>query len=279
MMSSRSYPAKIILLGEYSVLLDDRALALPFHQYSAAWSQNTETARTFGSLLRERVTDLLATGILDERLYSDVHSGWHVDSSIPVGQGLGSSGALCAALYDTYAQAADNLQLIRKELQVLESVYHGTSSGVDPLVSYTDEALQFLPDGVVKSISLNCLDHVYLWSSNITRSSADLVGAFARKCADHDWRKEYDHHYLPCLKSLEQSLLDDATTHEHWVRFSKIQLRLFSEMIPDLVQDLWRTGLSSGQYTMKLCGAGGGGYFLVHSRQADSLEALIPLSP
>ncbi len=278
MLSERSYPAKVILLGEYSVLLDDRAIAMPFRQFSARWSQDTDSQRVFGSLLRSRLTDLLATGILDERIYTDIQSGWHVDSSIPVGQGMGSSGALCAALYDVYAEEADDLQIIRKELQILESVYHGTSSGVDPLVSYTDALLQFLPDGQVYSGQLDQLHDIYLWPSHIERSSADLVGAFARKCSDPSWRQLYDHDYLPCLRALEESILSGTSSADDWALFSQWQLQLFPEMIPEHVQAIWKAGLRSGRYRMKLCGAGGGGYFLVHSSLPDALTELIPLS-
>jgi mevalonate kinase len=37
-------------------------------------------------------------------LKSDVETGMYFDSSIPQGYGVGSSGALVAAIYDRYAQ-------------------------------------------------------------------------------------------------------------------------------------------------------------------------------
>ena len=74
---------------------------------------------------------------LDKRLY--------FDSSIPQGFGVGSSGALCAALYDRYAvdkispdeQAAkDSILRLKKMFSGMESYFHGKSSGLDPLICY-----------------------------------------------------------------------------------------------------------------------------------------------
>ena len=69
----------------------------------------------------------------------------HFDSSIPQGFGVGSSGAIVAAIYDNYSQdkiASDanmsNEEFIglKKIFGTLESYYHGKSSGLDPLICY-----------------------------------------------------------------------------------------------------------------------------------------------
>ena len=39
-----------------------------------------------------------------EKLKNDVQEGMYFDSSIPQGYGVGSSGALVAAIYDKYAE-------------------------------------------------------------------------------------------------------------------------------------------------------------------------------
>ena len=43
---------------------------------------------------------------------------------------------------------------------------------------------------------------------------------------------------------------------------SKFLLENLTPMIPSLVRDLWKTGLDTGAYYLKLCGSGGGGYVL-----------------
>ena len=69
----------------------------------------------------------------------------YFDSSIPQGYGVGSSGALVAAIYDKYATdkitVLENLtreKLLKLKIifSKMESFFHGKSSGLDPLNSY-----------------------------------------------------------------------------------------------------------------------------------------------
>ena len=43
---------------------------------------------------------------------------------------------------------------------------------------------------------------------------------------------------------------------------SKIQYDFFGEMIPDHFREIWKTGLDSNKFRIKLCGAGGGGVLM-----------------
>ena len=69
----------------------------------------------------------------------------YFDSSIPQGYGVGSSGALVAAIYDEYASdkitvlenlTRDKLLQLKTIFSEMESFFHGKSSGLDPLNSY-----------------------------------------------------------------------------------------------------------------------------------------------
>ena len=71
--------------------------------------------------------------------------GLYFDSSIPQGYGVGSSGALVAAIYDKYASdkitvlenlTRDKLLKLKSIFSMMESFFHGKSSGLDPLNSY-----------------------------------------------------------------------------------------------------------------------------------------------
>src|SRR5690606_14411558 len=79
------------------------------------------------------------------KLKSDVASGMYFDSSIPQGYGVGSSGALVAAIYDQYAKnkitvlenlTREKLLQLKMIFGQMESFFHGKSSGLDPLNSY-----------------------------------------------------------------------------------------------------------------------------------------------
>jgi len=47
-----------------------------------------------------------------------------------------------------------------------------------------------------------------------------------------------------------------------FIKHSKIVVDNFKPMIPDEFHDLWKKGIDSGSYFLKLCGSGGGGYIL-----------------
>lgn len=64
------------------------------------------------------------------QLQTDIHSGLYFDSSIPQGFGVGSSGALVAALYAKYSvsplkqsdvMVGDNLKKLKSTLATMES--------------------------------------------------------------------------------------------------------------------------------------------------------------
>jgi mevalonate kinase len=52
--------------------------------------------------------------------------------------------------------------------------------------------------------------------------------------------------------------------HHMWL-ISKFQWEYFQEMIPMQFKEIWEKGLDSGEYVLKLCGAGGGGFILGYS--------------
>ena len=76
---------------------------------------------------------------------TDLSKGLYFDSSIPKGYGVGSSGALVAAIYDCYALnkitvlenlTRQKLLKLKSVFSEMESFFHGKSSGLDPLNSY-----------------------------------------------------------------------------------------------------------------------------------------------
>src|SRR5690606_29823162 len=80
-----------------------------------------------------------------ELLQQDIDRGMYFDSSIPQGYGVGSSGALVAAIYDKYANnkitvlenlTREKLLQLKAVFSQMESFFHGKSSGLDPLNSY-----------------------------------------------------------------------------------------------------------------------------------------------
>lgn len=79
-----------------------------------------------------------------DRFKNDISNGLFFDSNIPQGYGVGSSGALVAAIFEKYSVEKLNPETISKEnlknlkavFGEMESYFHGKSSGMDPLICY-----------------------------------------------------------------------------------------------------------------------------------------------
>jgi mevalonate kinase len=74
----------------------------------------------------------------------EISEGLFFDSNIPQGYGVGSSGALVAAIFERYSVSKhepeniskDELKSLRTVFGLMESYFHGKSSGIDPLICY-----------------------------------------------------------------------------------------------------------------------------------------------
>ena len=112
-----TWPAKLLLFGEYSILLGSQALSMPFGAFGARFrhitpdqdgqAEATESNRQLGELFENLVAsrDYFGTFLDLERFATDISSGIYLDSTIPQRYGMGSSGAVCAAVYGRYGPA------------------------------------------------------------------------------------------------------------------------------------------------------------------------------
>ena len=106
--------SKILLFGEYGIIKDSKGLSIPYNFFKGALkidehhtvsthksNQNLKRFASFLEKLQTENNELVSFDI--DSLKVDVEQGLYFDSSIPQGYGVGSSGALVAAIYDKYA--------------------------------------------------------------------------------------------------------------------------------------------------------------------------------
>src|SRR5690625_5322782 len=135
-MKGPLFYSKILLFGEYGIIKDSKGLSIPYNFYNGALKiqeeQTEETKQSNASLqrfaeflkdLQEKQPDLVAFDL--EALATDVDNGLYFDSSIQQGYGVGSSGALVAAIYDKYAINKITVleNLIHNKLLAMKIVY------------------------------------------------------------------------------------------------------------------------------------------------------------
>ncbi len=127
--------AKFLLAGEYSVLLEGPALAIPLSHLQLHYHEMTQASDTTVFLNgdqindHERLTKVLA---LRDIISPDAEpTEIHVTTQIPIGKGLGSSAALCVAMARYHHSLSSKEQIAEIALEG-EKLFHGNPSGVDP---------------------------------------------------------------------------------------------------------------------------------------------------
>lgn len=272
------FPAKVLLLGEYTILNGSKALALPHFPLKGIWSfdkSELEARLQSRKSLKAFIERSNATNVDLEKMKQDYVDGLWFDSSIPQGFGLGSSGAVIAAIYQRYGLPTVDIESNKKNLARLEDFFHGSSSGLDPLVSHIQkpllihnfqevEVLQKTPD----------LTGFFLLNTGKPRQTGPLVNIYQEKMKDPQFKqgcadvlsKEVNFAIDCVLKSNTSNLF-----HHLW-HISKFQWDFFPEMIPTKERGPWTKGIESGEYVLKLCGAGGGGFILGYSNKYNLEE-------
>ncbi len=279
-----SFPAKLLLFGEHTVLKGSQALAIPFPAFNGRWSYCThpekltslqmELPDLLEYLQQEKKKQTLIAQLDLDRFKKDLDEGLYFESNIPFGYGLGSSGALCAALYHRYGLDPEtgNLLSLKKALAQIESFFHGSSSGIDPLIIFLHQPVLIDKDGAIATTSLNAsslesaADITYfLLDTGIRRETGPLVQLFLKKCEHPAYLKAIQSQLSRFTNQAIQQLLkgQDHRVFSLVEQISAFQMEYFKEMIPPSVRKVWAGGLEvDASYKLKLCGAGGGGFLL-----------------
>jgi len=270
-IGSKKYPAKLLLFGEHTVLQGSASLAIPYPKYWMRWvekkSDHPDWMTDYVSYLTEYCNNFLDIDKLAR------HSAkWTIKANIPIGYGLGSSGALTAAIYDVSAvKKESDLITLQRQLGKMESFFHGASSGFDPLVSYTNAPLLKKNNTVVKLPSNRVVlpSYIYLLDSGQPRSGKDMIerfilGSTAHRAAIKELSELNDQVISTVLGQSSEDFLSIIK------KISRVQISLMPYMITAQVLSLWKESLDRGSCFFKVCGAGGGGYYLVFSDEPFS---------
>lgn len=273
---TRTYPSKILLFGEYTVLLDSMALAMPFGRFSGQWNYGKNyNFEDFSHYLNTTFPH----DFNFEKWQLGLNHGLYFESTIPIGYGLGSSGSVVAAVYqDFFENKTTDFKELKRILGKIETYFHGHSSGFDPLIAYTNKAF-FNKKTDLFPVDFNQLplQNLYLLDSKINRNTANLVNQFNIRMRDYTFQKHISH-----LQSLVQNIIpafvdNDLVWKSIFKDLSLLQLEVLYPFIPPKVKKFWQDGINNQSHFTKLCGAGGGGCFLVFCEEKPTKSGLIPL--
>jgi mevalonate kinase len=301
-MKGPLFYSKILLFGEYGIIKDSKGLSIPYNFYNGALKieeHPSEAAKKSNQSLKKFYVHLETlqqeqpelVSFDSERLKNDIDAGMYFDSSIPQGYGVGSSGALVAAIYDKYALnkitvlenlTRDKLLQLKTIFSQMESFFHGKSSGLDPLNSYLSLPIlinsqdNIEPTGI-PSQSPEGKGAVFLLDSGMVGETAPMVQIFMENLKDHGFRKMLQSQFVKHTDACVDDFLkgDIKSLFSNTKKLSKVVLNHFKPMIPENFHHIWKKGIESNDYYLKLCGSGGGGYILGFTQDYEKAKAAL----
>ncbi|MEH1006168.1 mevalonate kinase [Winogradskyella sp. ECml5-4] len=295
-MKGPLFYSKILLFGEYGIIKDSKGLSIPYNFYNGALKaennstpeaiSSNESLKRFVVYLRELDKDLVIFDI--DTLQRDVEAGMYFDSSIPQGYGVGSSGALVAAIYDKYANdkitvlenlTREKLLKLKAVFSEMESFFHGKSSGLDPLNSYLSLPILINSKDNIEATGIPSQKTegkgaVFLIDSGIVGETAPMVSIFMENMKNEGFRSMLKDQFIKHTDACVDDFLkgDIKSLFKNTKQLSKVVLNNFKPMIPSQFHELWKKGIETNDYYLKLCGSGGGGYILGFTENIDRAQ-------
>ncbi|XLS28728.1 mevalonate kinase [Flavobacteriaceae bacterium M23B6Z8] len=301
-MKGPLFYSKILLFGEYGIIKDSKGLSIPYNFYNGALKlddveseaavKSNKSLSKFADYLQQLESEDPSLVSFDfDALRKDIEAGMYFDSSIPQGYGVGSSGALVAAIYDKYAYdkitvlenlTRDKLLKLKSIFGAMESFFHGTSSGLDPLNSYLSIPILINSKNNIEPTGIPSQNNegkgaVFLLDSGTTGETAPMVQIFMENMKQEGFRKMIKDQFVKHTDACVDDFLtgDFKSLFGNLKKLSNVVFDNFKPMIPDQFHKLWEKGINTNDYYLKLCGSGGGGYILGFTQDIDKArEAL-----
>ena len=295
-MKGPLFYSKILLFGEYGIIKDSRGLSIPYNFFKGALkksahlegkalesNQNLKKFTAYLEQMQAESPDLVSFDL--ETLHTDIGEGMFFDSSIPQGYGVGSSGALVAAIYDRYGKdkitvlenlTREKLLRLKAIFGRMESFFHGKSSGLDPLNSYLSLPILINSQDNIESTSIPTQNPdgkgaVFLLDSGTVGETAPMVQIFMEQMKQEGFRKVLKNQFIRYTDACVEDFISGnvKSLFGNIKKLSHVVLNHFSPMIPQEFHQLWKQGIESNSYYLKLCGSGGGGYILGFTEDLD----------
>ena len=282
-----------MLFGEYGVICDSMALTIPYAHFTGelmfidqeqytdielAIESNKHLKNYFHYLKDLHQKSNFRDNLDLDRLDKDISNGLYFESNIPQGYGIGSSGALVAAIYDHYVVKKNKsrkvltgieISNLKETLSKMESYFHGTSSGLDPLLCYIRSPLLIRNKVQIETVGIprekfGPNSAIFLINTGEPGKTGPLVRLFTDKLKDDAFNNQVRNVYIPAINASIETFLKGEMNrfYNHLTELSAFQLLYLPEMIPDNMRAFWEEGLQRNDFKMKLCGSGGGGFLL-----------------
>lgn len=285
-MKSNFFPAKILLFGEYGIIEGSKGFCIPYFEYFGNFKfkrfqnnqflySNFELKKYYNFLFKEGKS---FNNLNIQQFNNDINNGIYFDSNIPKKYGIGSSGALVAAIYEYYSKGRiilnkyfNNYKIIflKNIFSKMESFFHGKSSGIDPLISYLKNPIILHSYNDISIFSIPKLNNeihgtFFLIDSGILSSTFNMMKIFFEKKKEKDFKNKLKNEFILYNNiCIETFIKKDYNTFLQYVKMLSIWVyNNFLPMIPVSIRRIWKYGIMTNKFYLKLCGSGGGGFLL-----------------
>ena len=293
-MNKKKFFSKILLFGEYGIIKNSKALVIPYKKYygSLKFSSKLDNVQKYSNINLKQLSkyiknnEFLSNKINTLKLDTDIENGLYFESTIPESYGLGSSGAVVAAIYESYKLEVgvdlkiNDLKLI---LSNIESFFHGQSSGIDPLSCYVQKPLLVESKNNINTIdippqNINSKRTLFLIDTECKGNTQGLVEIFLNKLRQKDFEVFFKNEFVVATNNSITNFLERKYEdfESNFIELSKKTFNNFQEMIPINYKNLWMDGIEKKDYYLKLCGSGGGGFLIGLTTDLDKVQKLFP---
>jgi mevalonate kinase len=107
--------------------------------------------------------------------------------------------------------------------------------------------------------------------------TAPMVNIFMQNMESPSFRKMIKEQFISYSDRCVEHFLtgDIKSLFGDLKRLSKTVLTHFKPMIPEQFHALWKTGIDTNAYYLKLCGSGGGGYILGFTEDISKAQSVL----
>ncbi|MDP3643421.1 MAG: mevalonate kinase [Bacteroidota bacterium] len=285
-----SFNSKLLLFGEYGLMYDAMALSVPFPRFSGFLDFDPDHSHLESTAEIRKFYEYLKSGNSIQKLHfsfdleslkNDLDSGLFFNSTIPQQYGVGSSGALVAALFNKFAVVPNpenepSHEILKADFAVLESFFHGRSSGLDPLISYLNRPILIDSEKQIVPLEFDLNQTgiaVALIDTQTTGETGPLVQHFFDRFKVPEFEMAFERQFIPANNGCIKSLLNGNRQYfflylEQLIYF---QVQYFRRMIPENFHIVISEALVEKVF-IKLLGSGGGGFLIAFAETADRLK-------
>lgn len=282
--------AKIILMGEHSVVYGQPAIALPLPsvQLSVTLSSRQDNQRIIKSrYYHGRLENLPSSMIGIKKLidtlsarFNDHETGWDlkIESQLPAERGMGSSAAsaiaIIRAFFDYYDEPLDRTLLLQLA-DVEEQITHRSPSGLDAATVSSDKPLFYVKGRIGVPIEMNLDASLVIADTGKKGATKEAILAVKDELKNNSEKAEEHIKHLGELVNQTKGYLaqNDIVKLGDALNFAQTDLAALNVSDPSL-DHLIHVARDNGALGAKLTGGGRGGCMIALMQTAMGARRL-----